>query len=89
MWFGSGTHQLQEDGDEGDEGWLTLRYRKVYRDYLDPAGLAVPLLITETGIDGLVAGRPGPQGGGWKDFVNFWWEEGKISTTEMCIRDRA
>ena len=81
MWFGSGTHQLEEDGNEGDEGWLTLRYRKVYRDYLEPAGLAVPLLITETGIDGLVAGRPGPQGGGWKDFVNFWWEEGKVSTT--------
>ena len=81
MWFGSGTHQLQEDGDEGDEGWLTLRYRKVYRDYLEPAGLAVPLLITETGIDGLVAGRPGPQGGGWKDFVTFWRDEGKVSTT--------
>lgn len=80
LWFGSGTHQLHEDGDEGDEGWLTLRYRKVYRDYLEPAGLAVPLLITETGIDGLVAGRPGPQGGGWKDFAGFWREEGNVST---------
>ena len=28
-----------------------------------------------------MAGRPGPQGGGWKDFVNFWREEGKVSTT--------
>ncbi len=81
MWFASGTQQLQAGSDEGDEGWLTLRYRKVYRQYLEPAGLAVPLIITETGIDGQMGNRPGPQGKGWKDFVPFWQGEGKVTTT--------
>lgn len=81
MWFGSGPHQLDAGSDEGDEGWLTLRYRKVYRNILEPAGLAVPLVITETGIDGLVDGRPGPQARGWKEFVDFWAAEGLSTTT--------
>ncbi|MEA3336970.1 MAG: hypothetical protein U9R25_13745, partial [Chloroflexota bacterium] len=81
MWFGSGPYQLQEGVDEGDEGWLTLRYRKVYRNFLQPAGLDIPLLITETGIDGQVGGRPGPSGKGWKDFDDFWRSEGVVSTT--------
>jgi hypothetical protein len=55
--------------------------RQVYRNYLQPAGLAVPLLITETGVDGLVVGRPGPDGRGWKDFAGFWQAEGLVSTT--------
>lgn len=80
MWFGAGANQLQPDGDEGDEGWLTLRYRKVYRDILEPAGLAVPLVITETGVDGLVEGRPGPPGNGWKDFADYWRSQGLVST---------
>ena len=61
---------------EGDEGWLTLRYRKVYRQILAPQGLVVPLLITECGIDGMVGNRPGPQGKGWRDFVTYWAEIG-------------
>ncbi len=36
---------------DGDTGWLTLRYRKVYRQYLQPNNLEIPLVITETGID--------------------------------------
>lgn len=81
LWFASGPHQLQAGGDEGDEGWLTLRYRKVYRRYLQPAGLQVPLLITETGVDGQVRDRPGPDGRGWQDFASFWRAEGAMSTT--------
>jgi len=76
MWFGTGKNQLNPAADEGDEGWLTLRYRKVYRQFLIPNGLVVPLLITECGIDGMVGGRPGPQGKGWKDFVEYWAEIG-------------
>lgn len=75
MWFGTGKSQLEAGVDEGDEGWLTLRYRKAYRNYLAPAGLAVPLIMTECGIDGLVQGRPGPQGRGWRDFVDYWAKE--------------
>ncbi len=82
LWFGSGPHQNQPGVDEGDSGWLTLRYRKVYQQYLEPAGLAVPLLITELGVDGQVGNRPGPLGLGWRDFGGFWRGEGKISTTE-------
>lgn len=52
----------------GLTGWLTLRYRKVYRRFLVPWGLgALPLFITEGGIDN-TSPRPGGQGAGWKDF---------------------
>jgi hypothetical protein len=60
-----------------DTGWLTLRYRKVYNQFLNPAGLTIPLIFTEFGVDGLVeAGRPGPEGGGWRDFQRYWAENG-------------
>ncbi len=61
-----------------DTGWLTLRYRKVYNQYLKPANLAIPLIFTECGIDGLVqAGRPGPKDArGWRDFQSYWAENG-------------
>lgn len=58
--------------DPAQEGWLTLRYRKVYRGYLQPNGLELPLLLTEVGIDGLVSNRPGPSGRGWPDFAGYW-----------------
>lgn len=61
----------------GDSGWLTLRYRKVYNDILKPAGLAVPLILTELGVDGLVTDRPGPPDAkGWQDFQAYWAENG-------------
>ena len=45
-----------------DTGWLTLRYRQLYNQVLKPAGRAIPLVMTELGVDGLVGNRPGPQG---------------------------
>jgi hypothetical protein len=62
--------------DRADEGWLTLRYRQVYRQHLVPRGLRLPLIITECGVDGLVTDRPGPPGKGWKDFAAYWAELG-------------
>lgn len=61
-----------------DTGWLTLRYRMVYNQILKPAGLAIPLVFTEIGVDGLVQNnRPGPQDvGGWIDFQSYWAEHG-------------
>jgi hypothetical protein len=54
------------------EGWLTLRYRKVYRNFVPPS-LHVPIIMTECGVDGLVgADRPGPPGAGWKEFIDYW-----------------
>lgn len=63
--------------EPSDSGWLTLRYRKLYNDYLRPAGLAVPLIMTELGVDGLVTDRPGPPDAkGWQDFQQYWAENG-------------
>jgi hypothetical protein len=60
-----------------DTGWLTLRYRQVYNTILNPRGLAIPLVFTELGVDGLVADRPGPTDAkGWQDFQSYWAEAG-------------
>lgn len=74
MWWMTGKHQLDPNEDQGDEGWATLRYRKVYRRYLIPKGLGdVPLVITECGIDPLVNPKPsGAPSGTWKQLGDFW-----------------
>ena len=60
-----------------DTGWLTLRYRKVYNEWLRPRGLDIPLVFTEIGVDGLVTNRPGPPDArGWQEFQGFWAENG-------------
>jgi hypothetical protein len=60
-----------------DTGWLTLRYRHIYNQILRPAGLDIPLVMTELGVDGLVADRPGPpQARGWQHFQEYWAENG-------------
>jgi len=60
-----------------DSGWLTLRYRKVYNEILFPAGLGIPLVMTELGVDGLVTDRPGPQEArGWQEFQEYWRDNG-------------
>jgi hypothetical protein len=61
-----------------DIGWLTLRYRQVYNQILIPNNLAIPLVFTELGVDGLVqADRPGPQDArGWHHFQQYWAENG-------------
>ncbi len=54
-----------------------MRYRKVYDQILRPAGLVLPLVLTELGVDGLVAERPGPPDArGWQDFQGYWAENG-------------
>lgn len=74
MWWMTGEHQVNPEEDEGDEGWATLRYRKVYRQYLEPAGLGnIPLVITEAGIDPGVNPRPGgTPAGTWSQLGDFW-----------------
>jgi hypothetical protein len=72
MQYGTPQDPLGWGTDPEQEGWLTLRYRKAYREYLQPNGLNVPLLLTEVGIDGMVANRPGPPGKGWRDFGDYW-----------------
>jgi hypothetical protein len=72
MQFGTPQDPLGWAINPAEEGWITLRYRKVYRGYLQPNKLELPLLLTEVGIDGLLNNRPGPQGKGWQDFGGFW-----------------
>ena len=74
MWWMTGRYQPGPNADEGDEGWTTLRYRKVYRQHLIPNGLGnVPLVITECGIDPAVNPKPpGVTGGTWKHLGDFW-----------------
>ncbi len=72
MQFGTPQDPLGWAINPAEEGWITLRYRKVYRNYLQPNKLNIPLLLTEVGIDGLLTNRPGPQGKGWKDFADYW-----------------
>jgi len=76
MWWMTGKYQIDPDEDQGDEGWSTLRYRKVYRNYLIPAGVGnVPLVITETGIDPLVNPKPpGAKSGTWSQLGDYWRE---------------
>jgi hypothetical protein len=76
MWWMTDGYQLDPDEDQGDEGWTTLRYRKVYRQYLIPAGVGdVPLVITETGIDPLVNPKPpGAKSGAWSQLGDYWRE---------------
>jgi hypothetical protein len=78
MQYRSGDLQPPGDPPQGDEGWLTLRYRKAYRQHLIPMGYGdIPTLITECGVDGLIKPRPGPEeAGGWQDFVETWLENG-------------
>lgn len=60
-----------------DSGWLTLRYRQVYNQILIPRGLAIPLVLTELGVDGYVSDRPGPADArGWHHFQDFWAQNG-------------
>jgi hypothetical protein len=75
MWWMTGGYQLNPEEDEGDEGWTTLRYRKVYRKYLIPNGYGdVPLVITECGIDPLVNPKPpgAGVGGTWRQLGHYW-----------------
>jgi hypothetical protein len=76
IWFNTNRSELDFGANPSDEGWLTLRYRKVYREYLHRWGLRLPLILTECGVDGLVTDRPGPPGNGWKDFAGYWAELG-------------
>ena len=72
MQYGSPQDPLGWGTDPAQTGWLTLRYRKVYNEYLEPNKLTLPLILTEIGIDGLVGNRPGPEGKGWQDFGGYW-----------------
>lgn len=60
-------------------GYVTARYRYWYEGWLKPNGLGdLPLAISELAIGGIVADSPcnGPGGSAWKDFQEWWVEQG-------------
>jgi hypothetical protein len=63
-----------------DRGSLTFRYRWFYREFLEPGGMVIPLVISEAGIDGIIGNRPGPPGLGWWDFQSYWERQGLGAT---------
>ena len=63
MQYGTPQDPLGWAVNPAEEGWITLRYRKVYRGYLQPNKLELPLLLTEVGIDGLLRE---PARAGWQ-----------------------
>lgn len=76
------------DHDIG-EGWLTGRYRKVYRQFLIPDGRVIPLIITECGIDGGVRGEAMK---GWRSyqgpdeyFNQLVWYDGLLSEDDYVL----
>jgi hypothetical protein len=91
MWWMTGRYQLDPDEDQGDEGWTTLRYRKVYRQYLAPNDAVIPLVITECGIDGLVRPLPdGAPGATWKGLGDYWREhDGETDRHDYYFRQLA
>jgi hypothetical protein len=77
IWWMTGKYQLDPNNDEGDEGWTTLRYRKIYRQHLIPNDLGdVPLAITECGVDpGVDPKPPGLDGGAWRLLGSLWSQQ--------------
>ena len=63
-----------------DRGSLTFRYRWFFREFLEPGGMVIPLVISEAGIDGIIGNRPGPPGLGWWDFQSYWEQLGLGAT---------
>lgn len=70
VWWMWGPFQMKPGETAGDEGWTTLRYRKVYRNFFQNRGLGnIRLLITELGLDVV---NPTVKAGRWKTLVEFW-----------------
>lgn len=73
MWWMTGKHQVNPAEDAGDEGWTTLRYRKIYRQFLEPEGIGdLPLVITECGLDRVSPGPAGWTTGNWRACAQQW-----------------
>lgn len=59
--------------EQGNEGWLALRYRKVHNQILRPNGLGkLPIVITECGTDRVGTFCEPMISGGWHDLVEAW-----------------
>ena len=91
MWWMTGSYQVDPNENQGDEGWGTLRYRKVKRLILEPNGIDIPIVITECGID--PGSNPKPAGAPsatWKDLGDYWREhDGEDDKADYYFRQLA
>lgn len=65
------------------DGWLTLRYRKWYNQFLIPQNRTIPLAITETGIDAVGTMCGGPSFGGYRTACSWWKGQGYTQSCEQ------
>lgn len=88
LWFSQGlpaSYGQPEMPAYPDRGPLIGRYRYLYYNVLLPRGLNIPLVISETGIDGGAGAgqRPGySDAQGWLGFEGYW-------TKELSVTDAA
>jgi hypothetical protein len=52
------------------QGWLTLRYRMLVSQYLQPTNRSIPIVISESGIDNSPCNSPNL--GGWQNYCSYW-----------------
>jgi hypothetical protein len=82
MWWMTGKYQLDpgencRTSDNKLAGWVTLRYRQIYDQFLKPAGLGnLPLVITECGLDPLIGPVPDNWPRGTYQYLGGWWSKG-------------
>jgi len=73
VWWMSGNYQMNSAENEGDEGWTTLRYRKVMHKFLKPEGCDdVQIAITEFGLDRVGPVPQGASSGNWRTNADWW-----------------
>jgi hypothetical protein len=87
LWFGT---SLPGQPAYPNRGVLAFRYRWWYEDILIPNGLAIPLVVSEAGIDGFVAlgRREGPVGPGWLEFRDWWVSQGLTDDPNQFYLDQ-
>ena len=71
---------------------MTGRYRKLYRQFLIPQNLTLPLVISENGIDNSPWGSP--NFGGFNKYCDWWAQQGYGSdcahvSSAVCGEGRA
>eukprot|EP01094_Clydonella_sp_ATCC50884_P018048 TRINITY_DN3265_c0_g1_i2.p1 TRINITY_DN3265_c0_g1~~TRINITY_DN3265_c0_g1_i2.p1 ORF type:complete len:345 (-),score=69.34 TRINITY_DN3265_c0_g1_i2:1160-2101(-) len=72
------------------QGWLTGRYRMLYSQYLLPTNRALPLVVSENGIDGGTCGVTGcSTEGGWQNFCAQWAGSGSSDCNQEYMNQLA
>lgn len=80
LWWWTGDYQAANCGRPDkwgwpggfDAGWLTLRYRQVWRFVLSKISPKVKIAITELGLDRAGGGCVGMTTGNWRDVAESW-----------------